>query len=395
MRVLFVDDEPQILAGIKRMLKAVDSQLCVSTATDAFAAIEIMKQERVDLLISDMRMPGMSGSELLDIAKRDFPRTVRIILSGEAELELVLKTIGSMHQYLCKPCESSVIQRLVQRARNLHDAIGDPKVPEELGRVTSFPSHPIIFRAIQDELESPDPSLETLRKCVAADAAMTAKVLQLANSGIFGSNKIVVCAEEATELIGISNLRQLVQSSHLLRTAAHKTTQAFVVGIADHSWRTAVLARQIAKSESLSEPVIQECFTGGILHDVGKIVLADYLNEEYLEVVAASQCSQHSLLQMERETCGIGHDQVAGLILALWGLPERLADTALLHHSPEAHQCEQLSPPAIVYAANRLLHERYQEETGNPTPGIPKANLPHHHYRRWRQLLPSVLRPRK
>ena len=96
-RILFVDDEALILGGLQRMLRGMRAEWEMVFAESGAKALELMEQSPFDVVVSDMRMPGMNGAALLAEVMKRFPKTIRLILSGHADQELILKCVGSTH----------------------------------------------------------------------------------------------------------------------------------------------------------------------------------------------------------------------------------------------------------------------------------------------------------
>jgi CheY-like chemotaxis protein len=118
-RILFVDDESLALEGLQRMLRPMRAEWEMVFVENGAKALELMEQGPFDVVISDMRMPGMNGAELLAEVLKRFPKTVRLILSGYADRDLVLKCVGSTHQYLSKPCRPEELKAAITRAGDL------------------------------------------------------------------------------------------------------------------------------------------------------------------------------------------------------------------------------------------------------------------------------------
>jgi YesN/AraC family two-component response regulator len=115
-RILFVDDEPLVLTGLQRMLRGMREEWEMEFVACGTDALTRMAAVPFDVVVTDMRMPGMNGAELLDEVMRLHPKTIRIVLSGHADKDLILKCVYSTHQYLSKPCDSQIIKATVQRA---------------------------------------------------------------------------------------------------------------------------------------------------------------------------------------------------------------------------------------------------------------------------------------
>ena len=110
IRVIFVDDEPRVLEGLQRMLRPKRNEWDMTFVGSAQAALDALKAEPCEVVVTDMRMPGMNGAELLEVVQREYPDTIRLILSGQAETESVMKALGVSHQFLSKPCDAEILQ---------------------------------------------------------------------------------------------------------------------------------------------------------------------------------------------------------------------------------------------------------------------------------------------
>ncbi len=115
-KILFVDDEPNVTNALKHMFRK--EQCDILTANSADEALAILGQETVDVVVSDEQMPGMSGSELLAKVRREYPDTVRIILTGQASLDAAIRAIneGEIYRFLTKPCNGMELAVTIRQA---------------------------------------------------------------------------------------------------------------------------------------------------------------------------------------------------------------------------------------------------------------------------------------
>ena len=131
-RILFVDDEPNILDGLRRMLFPMRKQWDMVFADSAPQAMEDLALEQFDVIVTDMRMPGTDGAELLDQVSKDFPEMVRLVLSGHWDPAMSLRSARNAHQYLTKPCSADVLKNTLERDFRPSPAL-DGQVPEAAG----------------------------------------------------------------------------------------------------------------------------------------------------------------------------------------------------------------------------------------------------------------------
>lgn len=358
MRVMFVDDEAHVLKGITRMLDSADVEWDVETASSGAEALETLEDEPVDVLVADMQMPGMDGAELLEQVSRLYPNTVRVLLSGQASKEAVYRAVTPMHQYLAKPCEPDVLRDTIARACALREMLDVTKSHDFLGQISSLPSLPSLYQEVVAEIESENGTVARVGEIVSQDPAMTAKILQLANSAIFGLRSTVTSPARAASVIGMDTIKSLVLSLQVFKSFDSAAVAGFSIdNLFAHSLRVATIAQGIAKSEKLPKEMSNESFTAGLLHDVGKLILAANAPEEFSSALATSKAQGVSLIEAERSVLGLGHDGIGGYLLALWGIPQSIVESVAFHHQMDQCRGESLSTPALVFVANVLAHE--------------------------------------
>src|SRR5256885_11774657 len=123
IRILFVDDEPKVTEGLHRMLRSMRREWEMTFATSGAEALEKLSAKPFDVVVSDMRMPGMDGCQLLTEVMRRHPQVVRIILSGYSDKETIMRSIGLAHHYLSKPCDAETLKETIRRACDLRDQL--------------------------------------------------------------------------------------------------------------------------------------------------------------------------------------------------------------------------------------------------------------------------------
>ena len=325
--VLFVDDDELVLETLECMFEVQQNEWDLRFATSGAQALEMMAVRPADVVVSDMRMPNMSGAELLNEIMRRHPKTVRFILSGYSDMEAVMRCVGGTHQFLSKPCDVATLQATVRRAMEMDHWLNNDSVKTLVSRITTVPSLPELYFQILRELRSPESTLETVGATIAQDAAMTAKMLQLVNSAFFGLSYQITNPTEAVMQLGMETIKSLVLAIHIfseLDCAPAWKTQ--VEKVHHHSLAVGTRAKRIARLERQEKRIIDEAFTAGLLHDIGRLVLIANLPEQYAEAVARAEAEKISLVDAERAVFGVSHAEVGGYLLGLWGLPIAIAE---------------------------------------------------------------------
>ena len=154
-KILFVDDEENVIHGLKRMLRTMRHEWDMGFAMSGQGALDILDGEPYDVLVTDMRMPAMSGTQLLNEVMNRYPHMVRIVLSGNADQEMILKSVRSAHQYLSKPCSPEILKSTVARAHALRGVLADDSLKGLVSGIETLPSLPSLYVEIMEALQSP------------------------------------------------------------------------------------------------------------------------------------------------------------------------------------------------------------------------------------------------
>jgi len=200
--LLFVDDEPKVLQGLQRQLRPMRNEWDMNFVEGGHQALDFMATHPVDVVVSDMMMPIMDGSQLFTEIVKRHPQTVRIVLSGHAEREAVLRLVGPAHQYLSKPCDADELRKAIARAFTLRELLGNERLKQLTARIKNLPTLPALQNKLTEELRKDSPSMERIGEIISRDIGMTVKILQLVNSAFFGLAQPVSNATEAAVLPG-------------------------------------------------------------------------------------------------------------------------------------------------------------------------------------------------
>ena len=352
-QILFVDDEPMVLAGLQRTLRPQRAEWDMVFVESGAQALKHMAAQSFDVIVSDMLMPRMNGAELLKEVVRRHPATVRMVLSGHADKELVSQCVGVAHQFISKPCDPEHLKALVKNACQLAGGLLDGEVKQVIGTIDRLPSAPEVFLDLREALARPEVDTRRLGAIIQRDPGMTAKILKLVNSAFFGMRKSVSDPQEAVAYLGVEIVRTLVLSNGIFGAQSPIPTRVFKVAeVWRHSLAVARVAKTIAQLEGLSPVRQREAYAGGILHDVGVLILASSFPDLYDQVAETVQAKAERLISAEEWAFGVSHAEVGAYLLGLWGLPAPLLETVRLHHQPLALAGEDFSPALAVHVAD-------------------------------------------
>ena len=352
-RVLFVDDEPAILAGLQNLLYKDRRRWDMVFANTGHAALAQLRTDAFDVVVSDMRMPGMDGATLLNQIKDEFPATARIMLSGHAEREAIVRALPALHQLLAKPCDADTLRGAIERGIDSFaggPSTRDSRVRAVIGSLDKLPSPPDIFFQLTRLMNDPTSTLANVGNVVQRDPALSAKVLQLVNSAYFGSGQRTSSIAQAVSLLGTDRLRYLaVTSSVFTAQGPDPILQLPLADIQAGAERAAMLAHKLLRG-----PDRDAAFAGALLHDIGLIVLSLGMTAAYREVVAEASETGASLVAIEEARLGIDHAEIGACLLGLWGLPNAIIQIVHHHHRPSGAGAAQRELAAAVHVADVL-----------------------------------------
>ena len=354
-RLLFVDDEPRVLDSLRRQLFSRRSEWEFHYATSGTAALDTLARAEFDVVITDIRMPGMDGASLLEEVRDRHPATIRIVLSGHCDSAAAARALSIAHRYLSKPCDAGTMRQTLERALELRAALDDPKLRSLLNRAGDLPHPPEVCAELEKALADAEPSFDRIGEIVARDPALVARVMQFANSAYFARSEPTRGIDCAIARLGTTVLKSLVVST-MLRDRFHPTRAVAGFDVRDEQ-RHAMLAAAIARDLTRSLGFCDQAFTSALLHDVGKLVLAARMPDEYSHALSESARLKLPLSQVEQDLLGATHAAVGAYLLALWGLPTELIDAVRQHHDPVPSLATPLDLTGSVIVANHLATE--------------------------------------
>ena len=354
-RILFVDDEPNILDGLRRMLRSLRKDFELHFAGNAIEALELMDHLNFDVVVSDMRMPGMDGAQLLAEIQEKHPHSIRIMLTGQADDESTLRTIGVVHQFLAKPCDPERLKGILLRASALHRLMIDGKLKDIISGINTLPSLPSLYLKLLKKIRDPEASLDDIGEIISQDIAMTAKILQLVNSAFFGLYQRVESPARAVKLLGLDTIKALVLVSQIFSEITISKDLFSVQTLWLHSMTVGGLAKLIAESETDDKDLIDNSYIAGVLHDIGKLIMVSRLESFYLEAILMAKKDNMPLRRAEKAIFKATHCDMGAYLIGLWGFPSDIVEAIGFHHQLGEYPADTFSPALATWTAKAGL----------------------------------------
>lgn len=361
-RILIVDGEGQQLRELSTEFATVAPDWNIALSPSGAAALAHLAATPADAVVTDLQLTDMSGEQLLGQVLHQFPKTHRVVLADLGDIQSLLRCVGGVHQFVTKPCTAVRLHTVLLRAFDLDVWLPNQTVRKLIGRVPRLPSISSSYHAVVRKAEEATATPESLGPAIARDPAMTAKMLQLANSAAYGDPTDDYDPTEAVREIGVANARSCLLLSHTWSNFGPLEQSGFPVQpLWTHASDVAQLAAWLAQAEGASAQHIGMARTAGLLHDIGKLALAANLPELFLRAVTIANQLGGDFSTAEQEVFGATHGEVGGVLLGLWGLPMAVVEAVALHHNPACIASKSFSPLTAVHVANALLHAESPE----------------------------------
>ena len=352
-RILFVDDDQSVLAALRNLLRKQRGIWEMRFALGGHAALEAFAEGPFDVVVSDMRMPGMDGTELLTAIRESSPSTARIVLSGYAGPEAIAGAMTVAHQFLAKPCEPKLLTNVVAQVCTLQSLLGNQELRSIVGRVDRLPSVPKLYNDLVEALGRPSVRIAEIAELICAEPAMAAKILQLVNSSYFGMAQPVSSIERAVLHLGSDVIRSLALTVGIFARMGTVACPGFSSAALQER---ALLGARLARDFLSADPVrASDAFAAALMRDVGVLVLVLGSSARYGEVLAAARAPDADLLSLERAAFGATHAEVGAYLLGLWGLPAALVEAVTYQHEPLRRELADAQVVLAVHVATELV----------------------------------------
>jgi HD-like signal output (HDOD) protein/ActR/RegA family two-component response regulator len=330
--ILFVDDERDLLDSLKARLYKHRHDWNMQFVSSGDEAIGAFEQQTIDLVVSDVRMPGMDGGQLLTVVKQRWPTAMRIIVSGYVDPVQAVRLTSLAHQYVAKPCDGRELENIIERCFYLRDLLAQESLRKVVGRIGKLPAMPKTYGLLQAALAQPSVTAGEIGDIVNADAAIASKVLQITNSAFFRLRKPMVRIKDAVTYLGFATVRNLVLSAEIFSQwrAPEGLSEVDPERLQNHAQCAAAACKALSGGRASAD----DAWLAGLLHDIGYWILIQECPEELGLAIELARAEDLPLAECERRITGASHAEIGAYLLGLWGLPYSIIEAVALHHTP-------------------------------------------------------------
>jgi len=361
-RILFVADNINVLDGIRRMLHADRKIWELEFVLSGEAALQSCEAGRFDVVVSDMRMPGMDGATLLGHVRDRYPETARIALSGYSDEALTARSLSVVHRFLVKPCNVSELRTTIERMCTLQELLNKPDIRRIIGTVGELPSLSSTYVHLTRVIKDPNASIAKVATIIEQDVAMSAKVLHLVNSAFFGLARSVTNLSEAVSLLGMETTKSLVLVTDAFKAFVpdKRVPQSTYESLERHAQEVACIASALPLEREERDVAV----IAALLHDIGRLFMASKMPEEFCYVQARTASGACKLFEAEEELLGTSHAEIGAYLLGLWGIPNVVVEAIAHHHRPTRIPHTAFDSTMAVYVAELFASENDVKSTG-------------------------------
>jgi putative nucleotidyltransferase with HDIG domain len=351
-----------MLKAFERLLHPERHRWEMIFAGSTSAALDKLGERAIDVLVTEVRLTGGKAGEgvkLLDTVKRDHPGVTRIVFTAPGDRDTSTRLAGIAHQFLAKPFDVLGLRETLARACSVRELLERPAIRDAVGSISSLPVVPALYLELQNALRDPRADLKMIAGVVERDIGMSAKLLQLVNSAFFGvrssNGTSIASVEQAVMLLGMNTVQHLALASAIF--SAYDVGDDFYGFSLSMLQQHALLAARIAARLMTVKQDRDEAFVSALLHDAGKLVLANRFPEAYRRIAGQAAREGLPVTLLESAEFGTSHPEVGAYLFGIWGLPTVVVEAVAFHHDPSAAGRRKFDVSGAVHIADVLAHE--------------------------------------
>ncbi len=327
--ILFVDDEKAILNSIRR--EFFGSPYKIYVASSGKEALEILEESPIHLIVSDMKMPGMDGYELLKKVKILYPSVIRLILSGFTDEKTVFKSIYNnlAKLFITKPWKKDDFRKAIEDVFKTEELLSNNLTLKFVMEIGKLPTIPSILTKISEVIENDNHNIDEIVELIESDITLSSEVLRIINSSFYGIKTASV--KNAVLSLGLVNLKTIITTAEVFKSGYDFYNKNLI-------WEHSNLTNNILielYNKILNKKIPDYYSTAGLLHDIGKVAFFKIYNEEYDELYKTKgNLSLEEINKLEKEKFNVSHEELGGYLLRWWDIPYAIVESALYHHNP-------------------------------------------------------------
>lgn len=326
MRVLFVDDEQRVLNGIENALLFSDYEWDTVFANSGDQAVASMSEQSFDVLVTDMKMPGMTGADILSHARDHYPGTVRIVLSGEFDESLARTAMPLTHEFVSKPCDPDDLFGIIAKVHANARSLDNSRITTLVSGLDTLPTQPRVFSEIQACIAN-DGGIAEVAAIAESDVAVATSVIRTANSAFYGFGKQVTTVRDAASRLGTDAVSGIALSAELAANAAPDIVRDLEI-LNELSANVGRVVQRLIGSE------IPQAGLAGLMRSLGVIVFITCVGDDYRPVQEQFRLTGLPDDDIELRLFGATHAELGAYVMRMWKMDDLVVESVQHHRNP-------------------------------------------------------------
>lgn len=364
LRVLFIDQDVYFQQSLNRVVISKKLRIDLRQSSSWKQAKKILESFSCDVIVVNDTLCDIQCEQLLVSIRDMYPMTLRILVSSDASEDKVPNLLIAAHQVLTKPTSPLSILEAIQTSSRLRSLLMNEQLRTVVHKMTYIPVVPKVYTELTDELRKDNSSNHVLAKIISQDISLTAGILKLVNTPFFGLSRRVDDMQQAVSILGVNLIRGLVLSTRVFTILDSKSYPGFdVEKLWGHCMDVARCIRAVKRFSNAGMRATENAFLAGLLHDIGKVVLAAGCPDVYIHVLQNSQTKNIPLAVAEERLLGVTHAEVGAYLLGLWGFSEPIVSAIAQHHGfMLGSSFTRLA--SVLHVVDVEIHNRYVRSNG-------------------------------
>ena len=351
-RILFVGNLQDICDIDSGVEKYLGTDWEAGSAATGEEAIGLLEGNSFDIITAGSSLSDMDCGRFFQKVRELQPNSIRFMVSTKEDSSDMVRSIGEVHRFIGYPVDREVLWNQIRSSLHLQQTLLSDELRARIAAVRSLPSLPEVHGKIMSELKSDNAPIAKVAALISQDVGITARLLQIVNSAYFGLNNRVEGVQQAILLLGLETVQSLVVSAGVFNEFQSLSVPGFSVdSMYTNSISVGAKAKLIAHAFGLGRRPTEDAFMGGMLHDVGKLLMLSSFQEELVEALRISKEQSLPLYQAEEKVLGVTDAAMGAYLLSLWGFPDSIVETVAWHYAPGECSGPNLNALTAVHVA--------------------------------------------
>jgi HD-like signal output (HDOD) protein len=334
--VLFVDSDASALNALEDSVVGLRPGWVICKATTGKQALEILKSQVIDVIVSETRLPDISGFDLLGNVRTAYPETIRLTFSEDHDAEIVMESARANHRFIAKPVSLTVLTTAIDCSLRLRKVLHSEELEQFVSNIESIPALPEIYSEMMTELASPQGSLLNVGTIVERDTGLTVTVLKIVNSTFYGLSQRVESVAQGVALLGVHLIKNITLTAKVFSQFEGSQLNLRRLSLLnDQAIKMGALSNQFGRYAKVSRSTVDHSQMSGMLANIGELIVA-------------------MKSQDQPEVNGFSNEFVGAYLLRLWLLPDAIVEAVALQHESPPVFAESVTPLVILHSIRYL-----------------------------------------